>query len=362
MVIILTHIFCLSKNLKPKIHESHRAEGVSQSDQEDKLFKPHRKTTFAVVIGIFGFIAQFQGLRFSSWLCSTVQFIAFGLTVGTRVWVRRDIIKTSINVSVNNDYILDILTLAIVGKEPSGFKFPNREAFRSSRLSLAFSVITIPALRALTESEFDNQFQPGSGHLNQRESESASSVSQPSIKMQHSIQTEEKPNLAQQALNLRVQLGHIMEWTGSKRQKAIMLSNSIKTALERLDFQEDFGKERVILLRVDTYQFMPSSRKKSQEEVDLYIRRDGDKWKVDDAQLEALLSLVSYCFWAAEQNKKIREETNGRNCPAGSERSGHRTKEQSIENRLSVGWLRAKAPDSKIYHHVIGKIKFESAV
>ena len=89
--------------------------------------------------------------------------------------------------------------------------------------------------------------------------------------------------------------------------------------------------------------------------MELYIIKDGDRWKVDDAQLEALLSLVSYSAWVAEQNRGNREETDKGRSPARLDSSGHRVMEQSIKDSRSIGWLRAKAPDSHIYHKVFGK-------
>ena len=87
------------------------------------------------------------------------------------------------------------------------------------------------------------------------------------------------------------------------------------------------------------------------------IIKDGDKWKVDDAELEALLSLVSYSAWAAEQNKRNQEDKQKRESTVHLESSGHRTKEQNVENSRSIGWLRTKVSDSQIYLQVVGKSK-----
>lgn len=96
------------------------------------------------------------------------------------------------------------------------------------------------------------------------------------------------------------------------------------------------------------------------EEVELYIMRDGDKWKVDDAQLEALLSLVSYSAWAHEQKKRGREEKQKRENTEHLKSPGHRTEKQNVENSKSIGWLRAKALDSQVYDKVVGSSKLSS--
>ena len=88
--------------------------------------------------------------------------------------------------------------------------------------------------------------------------------------------------------------------------------------------------------------------------MELYIIKDRGNWKVNDSQLEALLSLVSYSVWAAEQSKRKQETDKGKS-PARSESSRHLTTEPSVKDNRSIGWLRAKAPDSRIYDQVVDK-------
>ena len=482
-----------AEELKDKVHESHRAEVNCQKDRDDKslkrepislLLKKYLRllgrhiTTFAVVIGVAGFVAQFQGLRFSDWTCSIAQLIALGMATILRAWVRRSMTKTPVAVAVdNNDYILDHLTLAIVDRGRSDSKFPNPEGFRSRGLFFAFGVTTYPKFRAVPESEYEHQVQqesehldqgrfrssgfpgvdrgldhrdikekirilefrrerqvrrrkenldsnrpkftyedaetranvrtrvaitgsydntslfrsdldirlrsessspaslestdsssesgdevqPRSGHSNQANIEPADPGSQCSTNLRGSKEAGKKPNLAQQALNLRVRLGRITKWPGAKSDEAIVLSNSIETALERLSpkLPAEFGDEWPVILQIDTYRTMPympsTSMPDSREEVELYIIKDGDKWKVDDGQLEALLSLVSYSAWAAEQNKIKQEGTDRGKSLSRSKSSGRLIKESSVEESRSVGWLRAKAPDSQIYDQVFHK-------
>ena len=166
---------------------------------------------------------------------------------------------------------------------------------------------------------------------------------------------EKELNLAQEALNLRIRLGRIMKWTGAKTQEAIVLSNSIETALRKLSprLPDNFGKKCAVVLRVDTY--LPSTSKPdSQDEVELYIIKDGDVWKVDDGQLEALLSLVSYSVWAAKQNKRTEAETDRGKILPHSKSSAHVTKESNLEDSQTIGWLRTKAEDSRIYDIIVG--------
>ena len=330
-----------AEGLKDVVHESHRAEAKSQNDRDNKspneklrLLPPKKLlgifgrhlTTFAVVIGVLGFVAQFQGLRFSNWTCSIAQLIALGLATTLRAWVRRSMTKRPVDILVHNDYMLDHLTLAIIGAKSSDSEFPTPEGVQSPRLSLRFGVITNPKLRAITEPE-----------------------------------SEKEPNLAQQALNLRIRLGRITKWIGPKSQEAICLSNSIETALERLSLKlpSKLRKKCAVVLEVDTYRTMPhvppSFTTGSREEVELYLVGGGNKWKVDDAQLEALLSLVSYSVWAVETSMRNQEETTRGDSLAPFESSRHRTKRKLVENNRSMGWLRMKAPDSRVYDQIVGK-------
>ena len=344
--------------LKSEVLESHRAEEKGQSDRDDASLeekpKPYKWTTFAVVIGILGFLAQFQGLRFLNWTCSIAQLIALLVATILRAWVRRSMNKTPVAVPVNNDYILDNLALAIVGKGPSGSDFPSSEALRAPGLSLAFGVTAIPKLRPINIAGSKDQGQSGSVYSSRASLQPIDPTSQTLDNVQTSTEIETTPSLAQQALDLRVRLGRLTRWTGAKSQEAINLSNSIEAALERLSPQlpAEYGGRYAVVLHVNTYRNIPHAFR---EEVELYIIKDGDRWKVDDAQLEALLSLVSYSAWVAEQNRGKREETDKGKSPARLDSSGHSVKEQSIKDSRSIGWLRAKAPDSHIYHRVFGK-------
>lgn len=154
-----------------------------------------------------------------------------------------------------------------------------------------------------------------------------------------------------------------MKWTRLIFEEAIILPNSIEIALEKPSphLPAEFGKKCAVVFQIDTFRTIPHAPPISgelrimKEEVELYILREGDKWKVDDAQLEALLSLVSYSAWAHEQKKRSREEKQKREDTEHLESPGHRTEEQNVENSQSIGWLRAKALDSQIYDKVVGK-------
>ena len=84
-------------------------------------------------------------------------------------------------------------------------------------------------------------------------------MSQPLKNVQPSTEIEAEPSLAQQALDLRVELGCLTKWTGSKSQEAINLSDSIEAAFERLNPQlpAKFGDRCAVVLEVNTYRNIP---------------------------------------------------------------------------------------------------------
>lgn len=288
-------------------------------------------TTFAVILGISGFVVQFQGLRFSNWTCAVSQLTALVFATCLRALVRRNMSKTPGAVPVENEYLLDHLTLAIIGNGSNGPKSSISEGLHSPGLSIAFGVTNIPKLRDMTSSQ----------------------------SREPSREAKERLNLAKQALDLRVRLGQITKWAGAKSQEAVILSNAIETTLERLDPQLLMDKKCAVVLQVNTCRnrpdVPPNSESTVQEEIELMIVRDGKEWKVDDAQLEALLSLLSFSFWATKQNRKNQGEIDEEKRLSRSESSGHGTERQIVDNNQSIGWLRAKTPDSQKFERIVGK-------
>lgn len=304
-------------------------------------------TTVVVVSGVSGFVAQFQGLRFSNWSCSVAQLIALAAATFLRAMVRRNMTKTPGAVPVDNNCLLDHLTVAIISHRSNGstdFKSSGSRAFHSPGLFFAFGVNTIPQLRAIPDFQLENDASPPGA-----KPEGLSSRSQPSVRAQRSKEASNRPNLAQQARDLRVRLGQITKWTGHYREEAIMLSDSIETALKRLHPPKDHHKWAV-LFPINTCRHQPDALptlcSTVQEEVELFITKVGDEWKVNDAQLEALLSLASYSAWVTKQIRKKRTATERENSSSVLEPSEHLTEPPIGKDGQPIGWLRTKALES----------------
>lgn len=362
-----------AKESTDHVFESHRATESRQINHKREPNKePMKKpllrrsarfsvqllTTVAVVTGVLGFVAQFQGLRFSNWSCSVAQLIALAAATFLRAMVRRNMTKTPGAVPVDNNYLLDHLTVAMISRGPNGpngsndFKSSVSGAFHSPGLLFAFGVQTIPQLRAIPDLENDAS-PPGA------KPEGLSSGSQPSVSGQRSKEASNGPNLAQQALNLRVRLGQITKWTGAYREEAIMLSDSIETALKRLHPRIPEDRKWTVVFPINTCRHqpdaLPTRSSTVQEEVELFIMKDGDEWKVDDAQLEALLSLASYSAWVTKQIRGNRIAREAKESSSALESSENRTKRPIGKDHQSIGWLRTKALESPSYDTIIGK-------
>ena len=134
-------------------------------------------------------------------------------------------IKTPGAVPIDDHYLLDHLTLVIIGNESNDSEFSISDALHSPGLSMAFGVTTIPKLRVITSSESRHWARSESGDFHQTNPELLISGSQPPMTARHLKKAEERLNIAQRALDLRVRLGQITNWTGYKTQEAIMLSN-----------------------------------------------------------------------------------------------------------------------------------------
>lgn len=310
-----------------------------------------RLTTVAVVSGVLAFVAQFQGLRFSNWSCSVAQLIALAAATFLRALVRRDMTKTPGAVPVDNEYMLDHLTVAMVRHGLNGSRSIIPKDFDAPGLSFAFGVTTIPTLRVVSERE--NDASPGA------KPKALSSGSQPSVGAQRPKEDSNRPSLAQQALDLRVRLGQITKWTGAYGQEAVMLANSIETALETLHLQLPGSHKWAVVFPINTCRTLrdalPTLRSTDQEEVKLSIMKVGNGWKVDDAQLEALLSLASYSARVTKQIIGNRAAREGEKSSSALKSSKARTEQPAVEHCPPISWLRPKAPELPVYEKFIGK-------
>lgn len=81
--------------------------------------KMHLWTVTGVSFGLFGFIAQFIGLRALNWSASITQLTALAAMTIIRAWLRRHLVLNPIPVKVPNDHQLDWLAMRIAESDES---------------------------------------------------------------------------------------------------------------------------------------------------------------------------------------------------------------------------------------------------
>ena len=331
-------LYC--EELREQIFESHPLGDEDPTEHKKRLRKKEKRThfrtfkmisfssshltTFAVISGLLGFVAQFQGLRFCNWSCSIAQLAALSIASVLLAWLRRGMTRRPVAIPAHNEYLLDQLAFAIAGNGSAGSTFLNFDAFPSLGISFASGVLNLPKLREQTNMK--RRFRTSQVNSTTDEGEP--------------VQVEN--SFAQRVLNLRIRLGQFTKWMGSGSEEASNLSKSIEVALEGLspdipgNFEgstmhksppEELGSRTSenfevparheaqyrVVLKIQTdlkscYLSQGCRRgswdkdKLRTEDIELKIVKNNGYWKVDDAQLEALLSLISYSDWNAQQS------------------------------------------------------------
>lgn len=352
------------KTLMDRIYNFHQ----TKDSLKVAISRPTFKTFVAVVIGLLGFVAQFQGLRFLNWSCAIGQLIAVGISTFLRGLIRRGMNKVQESVTVDDDHLLDHLTMSIVGGDPDNdTDFPCRDSLSSPGLALALGVSHAPTLR--------KTLQPRINHEGQ--SQTSSTIdggtgpkaedpnSQPTLAV-NATTAIAKSSLAQKALALRMRLSFLTKWTSAKSEEVIVLSESIETALRMLSPElGEFGEACSLVLPIfiarsrrdapdssasgpqaapATFRDTPSLTGQvwDQEEIELSLVKNGDQWEVFDTELEALLSLLLYSVHMADEetNRKAKTATvDNMGRPASVRR---RPLEKNTQRSKARGWLRAK--------------------
>jgi hypothetical protein len=97
------------------------------SNMLDELSRPKKRILAAVVFGIAGFAAQFEGLRLINWSCSIAQLVALALATILRAVIRRGMSVVPNDFKALDGYELDHLALSVVGSGDGHNSFSNDE-------------------------------------------------------------------------------------------------------------------------------------------------------------------------------------------------------------------------------------------
>ena len=230
-------------------------------------------TLVGVVLGLCGFISQFQGLRGLHWSASIVQLLCLAWMTGMRAWVRRHLAVTPIPRSVPAQHEMDWLALWLVQRFenndhlwPESIDMVEEEAAEmKTRLSAHFNGTTgadttdclaNPQKERLVWGVYTG---PGDGGPQG---------------------TEQGVGLAQKALNIRRRLAQLTRWPGEAAEFSIGLSKSISAVLDILLPE---SKKFIWPLTIQLEDMSTQTIKLK--------ALNNKRWSVDATQIDAVLSL-----------------------------------------------------------------------
>jgi hypothetical protein len=276
--------------------------------------KAERLTVVAIIIGLLGYIAQFEGLRLSNFFCTIAQLLAMTIATVMRAVIRRQIIRAPSCAKVPEGHELDRLALSIVGGGPDDSKFPDERALQLPCLRFAFAPgEVLPLLDVDAESD-----------------DSASDVRANAEPIPKPIST------AQHVLDMRKRLGAITKWKGPQSEDALILAKAIEATLRVLNPKLSKHKHR-FGFKVKT----------NETDSDIYFSLSqkrlpsGDmEWKVDSTELEAALSLAAYDLHRQNEIWKQRQEI--------SPNAGSAEKADTF-----LDWLRDPDLSPTTYDHIL---------
>jgi hypothetical protein len=229
-----------------------KPKAINESSEE--AARPETLTSIAILLGVMGFIAQFQGLRLSNWSCSIAQLVAMFLATIMRAIVRRHMTSVPHALLVPDGHELDALAYEIMGSKG----FQGEEGLRSSPFNPFWcGVVHAHPVPTTLESNYNRD-----------------------------------DTATEQLVRLRAHLGLITRWEGSKSDEAKRLSSAINIVTRLFDFSDagiwtnfsdsgiwihlNIGPSLTEKVFLPFYKFLETA------------------WKVDTASLEAILSLDAF--------------------------------------------------------------------
>lgn len=260
--------------------ENSSATRSKDEPNEQPLYSPLR---FITVIGSFislmGFISQFIGMRGLNWTASIVQL---GITIVVtilRVIVRRGLAKA-----------------------------PNRTVLKS-KFELDWFVLSFGNLAAAHWINFDKN---SANALNEVDDSGAIRSSTWEIctggeQTYHPLErlrTDNQDSLPHQIMLARKHLGHSSKWISPVLEEAISLSRAIEAVANT--FLSEHSKENYEWRIPATYTANKSTKPVNDNVYITIFKDKDDRWRVDEAEIEAILSLWLYSTTSTNHSKTRR--------------------------------------------------------
>lgn len=245
-------------------------------------------TLLGTLLGLCGFVLQFEGLRGMNWSASIAQLVGVFVMTSLRAWIRRGLIITPLPKKALDQHEMDWLTLRIARREGGGARdrefWPTEQELSpdaglntqlKERDRLYWEVSTGP--KNLASSPFPIAATPA----------------------------------GREAVMIRQRLGQITKWTSNISKTAIAVARAIDITMKALlDSENEFIWTLKILVNGE------------EEKLTLRTEKKDGRWKTDSTEIEAILSLWAYDIRTKEAGGKV---PNGNN--TGDRETGRSSKD-----------------------------------
>jgi ankyrin repeat protein len=226
------------------------------------------KTMVGAIVALGGFVLQFVGLRGMHWSASVAQLGAVIVMVGVKAWVRRGLATSPAYEPLTSGFELDSFakTLGDIQREPwSGDPETPDKGVKSSKNQ-------IPSV----STKSSNEWIVVTG--------GESSLERPRPRRSLSSQTGIISD-AQKVLDARMQLARLAGWRGLASSEAISLATAIECTMDTLDKHRCLPNSGSF-----TWDFEARYVRSQPRPISIELS-DAGSWKIDAAEIEAIISL-----------------------------------------------------------------------
>ncbi|KAL6887264.1 hypothetical protein HDV57DRAFT_525688 [Trichoderma longibrachiatum] len=235
----------------------------------DRRSKP--MTFFGALIALIGFISQFIGMRGLNWTASVVQLIATLLVTAFRAIVRRGLSKSPIPIPLLSNTELDWFSLTFGDLASAPW---------------ALSKDELPSVRehVVSQDEKSPKWTVRTG---------GNQPYRPLREPSSDIDEARKESAAHKMMVTRQMLCKLSKWKSSVREEAVLLSRAIELAAETFLSKLPDGK---------LVWTIAANFREIDEDIFIGLEKKEGKWRVEEQNLEAALSLWLYSTSSARES------------------------------------------------------------
>ncbi|KAI5815819.1 hypothetical protein BZA77DRAFT_73218 [Pyronema omphalodes] len=280
--------------------------------------------TFAALgtfISISGFILQFIGLRGSHWVVSIAQLAATILMTAVRAFIRRGLSKQPVVETLTKGFELDWLASAISTNQGTFRSRFSSVRTHSRQEECQINPVSVQTAR-LDRVEDGPQILPTNS-----EDVEHKVVKPPTLRVFPDCKSFDaaKQQNAKEVILLRQRLGSLTQWTNPASGAAVSVTKSMNLVLNTL-LQKN---TKDFTWGIDV--FFDNKRQR----VDLTAKKEGERFCIASAEIEALLSLWLRHVVLQEQKRKD-SEANGKGEESNSKRDNDRLEQEALKQNLRI--------------------------